>query len=224
MKNPLLRRALYEFVGTFLLLFFGCGAITVSEVAPDTIGHGGICFAWGMAVLVAVYGFGETSGAHINPIVTLGFWTAGRFETRDVLPYIGSQLAGAAAACLTLAALFPDVGYGMTRVSDGIGQALGVEVIITFFLMFVILKVATGSREIGTQAGISIGGYVGLAAYIAGPITGASMNPARSFGPALAEVDFSNFWVYLVGPIAGSLLAVGLFKLLDRSALAEVSQ
>ena len=219
MKNQLLRRSIYEFIGTYLLLFFGCGAITVSEVAPDAIGHGGICFAWGMAVLVPVYGFGETSGAHINPIVTLGFWSAGRFPASDVGAYIGSQLTGAAAACLTLAALFPGYGYGRTAVSDGIGQAIGLEVIITFFLMFVILKVATGSREIGTQAGISIGGYVGLAAYIAGPITGASMNPARSFGPALAEGNFVNYWVYIVGPVVGSLLAVAVFKLLDRKTV-----
>ena len=217
MKQQLLRRSLYEVIGTYLLIFFGCGSVTIDQYTGGALGVVGIGLCWGIAVLVAVYAFGETSGAHINPIVTLGFWASDRFPGREVLPYWGAQFLGSTLAILTWYVLYPDLGYGMTLPSGPVWQSLLLEVILTFSLMFVILKVATGSREIGTQAGISIGLYVGLAAMVGGPVSGASMNPARSFGPALVEGNFTDFWVYLVAPVAGSLLAVGLFRLLDRT-------
>jgi aquaporin Z len=157
-----------------------------------------------------IYSIGEVSGAHINPAVTLGFWIARRFEGREVLPYIGSQCVGALAASGVLAIMFPEHRtLGATLPAGSITQSFMLEVVVTFLLMFVILGVASGSKEQGIMAGVAIGATVSMCALFAGPISGASMNPARSLGPALVGGQLGNLWIYLTAPVVGAVLAVG---------------
>lgn len=197
-----------EFLGTYALLFFGTGAMVIESMNPN-IGVLGIAIAFGVVVMAMIYTFGETSGAHINPAVTIAFAFAGRFEKKQVLPYILAQLLGAIAASYTLKLLFPDLLlYGNTLPSDGWLQSFILELLLTFVLMFVILKVSSGSKETGTMAAIAIGGTVLIEALVFGPITGASMNPARSISPALASLNFTDLWLYIVAPIIGAIAAV----------------
>jgi aquaporin NIP len=156
-----------------------------------------------------IYAFGETSGAHINPAVTIGFAFAGRFEKKEVVPYILFQILGAIAASFTLKFLFPDLAlYGNTLPSDGWLQSFVLEFILTLILMLVIIKVSSGSKETGTMAAIAIGGTVLIEALVFGPITGASMNPARSIAPALASGNFQDLWLYIVAPVIGAIVAI----------------
>ncbi len=162
-----------------------------------------------------VYSLGDLSGAHINPAVTIAFWAAGRFHKKEVLPYIIAQIAGAIMASAILYLLFPSQEtQGGTTPSGTSMQSFILEVILTFILMFVIMKVSTGSKETGTMAGIAIGGVVGLEALFAGPITGASMNPARSIAPALFSGHTEHLWLYISAPILGALLAIFACKLI----------
>ncbi len=201
------RAYLAESVGTFLLVFAGPGAAVINAVSDGGVTSLGIGLSFGLVVMVAIFAIGHISGAHINPAVTLAFATFGSFPWRHVPAYIVAQLLGATLAALALRWLFGNVaGLGSTIPTDGAGQALGLEVIITFFLMFVIVAVATDERAVPGAAAVAIGGYVALAATFSGPIAGASMNPARSFGPALASGTWTDHWVYWVGPIAGALL------------------
>ena len=196
-------------MGTFALVFAGTGAIVINDVAGGVIGHVGISLTFGLIVMAMIYAIGEVSGAHINPAVTLGFWIAGRFPARSVAPYIASQLFGALAASGLLRVLF--LGHptlGITVPAGPWHQAFLLEVVLTAMLMFTILCVAIGSREQGLMAGIAIGGMVGLEAMFAGPISGASMNPARSLGPALVSGHPADLWVYLLAPVLGAALAV----------------
>jgi aquaporin Z len=203
-----MNKYLAEFIGTFALVFFGTGAMVIDTIHPN-IGVLGIAIAFGAVVMAMIYTFGETSGAHINPAVTIGFAFAGRFEKKLVIPYIIAQILGAVAASLILKVLFPDqLLYGNTLPSDGWLQSFILEFILTFILMFVILKVSSGSKETGTMAAIAIGGTVLIEALVFGPITGASMNPARSIAPALASVNFQDLWLYIVAPILGAIAAV----------------
>ena len=207
-RNPY-KRCFAEAIGTFALVFAGCGAIVINDVAGGVIGHVGISLTFGLVVMAMIYAIGEVSGAHINPAVTLGFWLAGRFPGRDIAPYIASQLAGALAAGGLLRALF--LGHptlGMTVPAGPWHQAFLLEVVLTAMLMFTILCVAIGSREQGLMAGIAIGGMVGLEAMFAGPISGASMNPARSLGPALVAGRLAEQWFYILAPALGAALAV----------------
>jgi MIP family channel proteins len=167
----------------------------------------GIGLSFGLAVMTAIFALGHISGAHINPAVTIAFAVSRRFPLSEVPLYVGSQLAGAASASAVHRLLFGNVAHlGATLPSDTATQALGLEVVITFFLMLVIMAVATDARVDGSQAAIAIGGYVALAATFAGPIAGASMNPARSFGPALVSGAWNDHWVYWAGPIGGAVL------------------
>jgi aquaporin Z len=203
-----MNKYLSEFIGTYALVFFGTGAMTIESIHPN-IGVFGIAAAFGIVVMTMIYAFGETSGAHINPAVTIGFAFSGRFEKKEVLPYIVSQLLGAIAASFTLKLLFPALAlYGNTIPSDGWLQSFILEFILTFILMLVILKVSSGSKETGTMAAIAIGGTVLIEALVFGPITGASMNPARSIAPALASANFQDLWLYIVAPILGAIAAV----------------
>lgn len=203
-----MNKYLAEFIGTYALLFFGTGAMVIDSIHPN-IGVLGIAIAFGVVVMAMIYTFGETSGAHINPAVTIGFAFAGRFDKKQVAPYIIAQLFGAIAASYTLKLLFPDqLLYGNTLPSDGWLQSFVLEFILTFVLMFVILKVSSGSKETGTMAAIAIGGTVLIEALVFGPITGASMNPARSISPALASINFQDLWLYIVAPILGTIVAV----------------
>ena len=192
----------------FLLVFAGPGAVVVDAVSGGGVGSLGVGLAFGLAVMAAIFATGHVSGAHINPAVTLAFAAAGAFPRARVLPYAAAQLAGAAGAALALRLLFGRVAaLGATAPGDGgAGQALGLEAAITALLMFVIMAVATDARTGRGAAAIAIGGYVALAAIFVGPISGASMNPARSFGPALLSGVWTDHWVYWAGPAAGALL------------------
>ena len=197
-----------EGVGTFALVFCGCGAIVVDTLFGQALGHVGVSLVFGLIVMAVIYAIGNISGAHINPAVTVGFAFAGRLPWRQVTPYVASQLFGAVLAGGLLALLFPSTDQlGATLPSGHWAQALALETVITFLLMFVILNVSTGHKEKGIMAGVAVGGMVALMALFAGPVTGASMNPARSLGPALWSGAWQEQWLYLVGPVAGAMLA-----------------
>ena len=215
MSATALRRGLLaEALGTAGLVLFGTGAIIVND-QTGALGHGGVAAAFGLAVAVLIQAFGPVSGAHFNPAVTLAFWAAGRFAGRRVLPYTGAQVAGALLASGLLRLLAPtSPTLGATLPAHGAGEALAVELVLSFWLVLLILQVAHGSREQGLLAGLTIGAAVGLEALVGGPLSGASMNPARSLAPALLSGQLQTLWVYLVGPVAGALLAVATAKFL----------
>ena len=221
---------LAEGLGTALLLIFGTGAAVV-EAQTHALGHGGVAAAFGLVVFVLIQSLGTTSGAHVNPAVTVAFWAMGRFEGRRVLPYVLAQLAGAALGSgLVRVIATPGSDLGATLPAHGAGQALGIETFLTGWLMLVILRVTAGSEEAGVLAGsypvgLAISATVALEALVAGPLTGASMNPARSLAPALLSGNWTAWWVYVVGPLAGALLAVAVEKgLRARGAAAEAEQ
>jgi len=202
-----------EFLGTFALVFAGTGAIVINQTTGGTIGHIGIALVFGLIVLAMIYTFGDVSGAHLNPAVTLGFAVAGRFPWLRTPGYIAAQLGGAFLASGTLKFLFPlNATLGATLPSGSVSQSFILEVILTAILMFVILSVSTGSKEKGITAGIAIGAVVGLEAMFAGPICGASMNPARSLAPAIMSGNFQHLWLYPLATILGACLAVPLCK------------
>ena len=198
-----------EMLGTFALVFAGTGAVVIDEVTGGTVSHVGIALTFGLIVLVMIYTVGDVSGAHLNPAVTLGFWAARRFPGRTVLPYILSQSAGALLASGLLRFLFPaSVLLGATEPAGSAAQSFVLEVVLTALLMFVILNVSTGAKEKGITAGIAIGALIGLEAMFAGPICGASMNPARSLAPALVSGHVEHLWIYLAAPVLGACAAV----------------
>ena len=206
-----MRRPLAEFLGTFILVFAGTGAIVINGLAGGVIGHAGIALTFGMVVLAMIYTFGDISGAHLNPAVTVAFAAARRFPWKEVPLYLGAQLAGAFAASGLLKFLFPGPGtLGATLPSGSASQSFVLEVVLTAILMLVILSVSTGSKEKGITAGIAIGAVVGLEAMFAGPICGASMNPARSLAPALVSGHLEHLWLYPAATLLGALLAVPL--------------
>ena len=198
-----------EFIGTFVLVFAGTGAIIINEASGGAITQVGIALTFGLVVLAMIYTVGDISGAHLNPAVSLGFFAARRFPLRDVIPYILSQCAGAFAASGILRLLFPEnATLGATLPAGPVMQSFVLELILTAILMFVILNVSTGAAEKGITAGIAVGAVIGLGAMFAGPICGASMNPARSLAPAVVSNHFSSLWIYLIAPALGALLAV----------------
>lgn len=204
-----MRRPLAEFLGTFILVFAGTGAIVINGLAGGVIGHAGIALTFGLVVLAMIYTFGDISGAHLNPAVTIAFAAAKRFPWNEIPLYLGAQLAGAFAASGLLKFLFPGPGtLGATLPSGSASQSFVLEVVLTAILMLVILSVSTGSKEKGITAGIAIGAVVGLEAMFAGPICGASMNPARSLAPALVSGHLEHLWLYPAATILGALLAV----------------
>ncbi|WP_075590649.1 aquaporin [Labilibacter marinus] len=206
-----------ELIATYALIFFGSGAIIINTTSGGLLTHLGVAIAFGVVVMALIYGFGETSGCHINPAVTLAFWYAGTFPGKQVLPYIIFQAIGAFLASLTLKILFPDQEFlGGTLPAGTAMQSFVIEIILTFFLMLVVINVATGSKEVGTLAGIAIGGIVLLEALVFGPITGASMNPIRSLAPAIVSGKLQHIWVYLSAPIIGALLAIMVYKIMVK--------
>ena len=205
----LIRTSAAEAIGTFALVFAGTGAIVINNASGGLITHVGVALTFGLIVLSMIYTLGDVSGAHINPAVTIGFFAARRFPGQMVLPYVVSQCVGAIAASLVLRLLFPqDALLGATIPAGSQVQSFVLEMILTALLMFVILNVSTGAKEKGITAGIAIGGVIGLEAMFAGPICGASMNPARSLGPALVSGHFYALWVYLLAPVLGAVIAV----------------
>jgi aquaporin Z len=204
-----MRKLAAEFFGTFVLVFAGTGAIVIDEVSGGQVTHVGVALTFGLAVLAMVYSLGDNSGAHLNPAVTLGFLLARRFPPRRVLPYAAAQCGGALLASLCLRGLFPDnSSLGGTSPAGPPLQSFALEVILALTLMFVILSVATGSKEKGVMAGVAVGAVIALGALFAGPICGASMNPARSLGPAVVAGRLAHLWIYLTAPVLGAALAV----------------
>jgi len=198
-----------EFIGTFALVFAGTGAIVVNDVSGGTITHAGIALTFGLIVLAMIYTVGDISGAHLNPAVTFGFWAARRLPARDVPVYIVSQILGAILASSALRFLFPQNRLlGATLPAGSELQSFVLEILLTFLLMLTILNVSTGAKEKGITAGIAVGAVIGLEAMFAGPICGASMNPARSLAPALVSGHFEHLWIYLIAPPLGASAAM----------------
>lgn len=204
----MVRKMAAEAFGTFALVFAGTGAIVVNDTF-GSVTHVGIALTFGLVVLAMIYALGDVSGAHLNPAVTLGFAVAGRFPATAVLPYLASQLLGAFAASFALRALFPThATLGATLPAGSVGQSFAFEVLLTLLLMVVILRVSTGAKEKGITAGIAVGAVIALEALFAGPVCGASMNPARSLAPAIVSGRTDHLWAYLVAPTLGALAAV----------------
>lgn len=212
------RDLLAEAVGTFALVFAGTGAIVINDLTVGAVGHIGISLTFGLVVLAMIYALGDISGAHFNPAVTIGFWAARRIERATVLPYILSQCAGAFLASLLVRLLFPShESLGATQPAGPALQSFVLESILTFLLMLVILQVSMGGKEKGITAGMAVGAVVGLEALFAGPISGASMNPARSIAPALVSLQLAHLWIYVLAPLAGALGAVFVARGLQSS-------
>jgi MIP family channel proteins len=205
---------LAEAIGVFTLVFAGCGAVIVDTTTHGQITHVGVALTFGLALGVMIYGVGHISGGHINPAVTLGFALTRHFPLWRVPLYWLSQLVGASIAALLLRALFGNVAHlGTTLPSGSDGQSFVLEIILTFFLMFVIMAVATDDRAVGQAAALAIGGTIALDGLFGGPISGASMNPARSFGPALVSGTWQHFWIYVLGPALGAIIGALLYEL-----------
>jgi aquaporin Z len=204
-----------ELIGTFALVFCGTGAIIINQETNGVITHAGVALTFGLVVAAMIYALGNISGAHLNPAVTVGFWIAKKFPSNEILPYVIAQLLGAFLASGILKILFPDNELlGSTLPLNSAMQSWTLEVILMFLLMLVILRVAHGSKEQGMFAGVAIGSVVLLEAMFAGPITGASMNPARSLSPAIVSGHTEHLWIYLTAPFVGAGIAVGAWKLL----------
>ena len=220
-KPGLAHRAAAEGLAAFALVFAGCGAIITDATTDGSLGVVGVALVFGLVIMVMIYATGHLSGAHINPAVTAAFTLTRHFPARDAVAYVAAQLAGAALAALVLLAIWPDkpAELGATVPSIAVGSALVYEMVMSAFLMFVIMAVATDTRAVGAAAAIAIGGTVGLDALFGGPITGASMNPARSFGPALAAGEWSDFWIYVAGPVAGAALGAGAYQLVRGASV-----
>jgi aquaporin NIP len=221
------RQFLAEVIGTASLVFAGCGAIVVNDLQQGAVTHVGVSLVFGLIVLAMIYTVGEVSGAHLNPAVTLGFWWAGRLPASAVPNYLTAEFVGALVGAGLLKALFPEsMTLGATHPDGSALQSCLLELLLTFLLMFVILSVSRGAREKGLTAGIVVGSVIALEALFAGPISGASMNPARSFGPALLSGSMNDLWIYFVGPIVGALLAGTISTFLhapDESVIEETS-
>jgi len=221
-----MNRLAAEAFGTFALVFAGTGAIVIDDLTHGGVTHVGVALTFGLIIMAMIYAIGETSGAHLNPAVTVGFYLAGRFSGRLVLPYILSQIAGALLGSLVLLGLFGNLAdLGATTPLGSAWQSMWLEALLTAMLMFVILGVSSGSKETGVMAGIAIGGVVALEALFAGPVSGASMNPARSLGPAVVSGHLHFLWVYIAGPILGAMAAVPVWQITrppksDRAGLS----
>lgn len=205
------KKLVAETLGTFAMIFCGCGAMTINEITNGDIGHIGVAIVWGLIVMSMIYAFGETSGAHFNPAVTIGFAAAKKFSWQKVPFYVIAQAIGAISAIFILWFLFPEsefLGETTPRENFPAYKAAVLEFLLTFFLMLTIINVSTGSKEIGTMAAIAVGGIILLEAMFAGPITKASMNPIRSIAPALFTGNFQFLWLYILAPVLGAVTAV----------------
>ena len=211
-----MKKYIAEAIGTFALVFCGTGAIIINEETNGTVSHAGIAITFGLIVMAMIYALGNISGAHLNPAVSIAFAVAKRFSLKQLTPYIMSQLIGAIAASLVLRFLFPgNQLLGATMPHGSEWQSFVLEFILTFFLMLVIINVATGSKEQGMFAGLAIGSTVLLEAMFAGPICGASMNPARSLAPAVVSGHPEHLWIYLIATTAGAAAAIPVWKYLS---------
>ena len=205
-----------ELFGTYILVFVGAGAVVIDSVTGGGVSHLGIGLTFGLVVMAMIYAIGDVSGAHINPAVTIAFAVAKRFPKNEIFPYVSFQILGAILASATLYFMFPEAEtMGQTLpLNDNWLQSFVLELILTFILMFVVLNVSTGAKEKGITAALAIGGVVAFEATFAGPICGASMNPARSIGPAIFSGDLTHLWLYVVATTLGAILAVYSCKLM----------
>jgi aquaporin NIP len=214
-----MRKYVAEAVGTFGLVFCGTGAIIINEETNGSVTHVGIAITFGLIVMAMIYALGNISGAHLNPAVSIAFTIARRFPATQLLPYIMSQVIGGIVASLILKFLFPaNQSLGATLPQGIEIQSFLLEFILTFFLMLVIVNVATGSKELGMFAGLAIGSTVLLEAMFAGPICGASMNPVRSLAPAIVSGHTEHLWIYLSAPILGAISAIPLWRYLSNKS------
>lgn len=213
-RPDLVRRAAAEALGAFALVFAGCGAIVTDTFAHGALGVVGVSLVFGLVILAGIAALGHVSGAHFNPAVTLSFLLTRHLPSRDALTYVGGQLLGATLAALLLWAIWPGrpADLGATVPSIAAGRAVIVEAVMSGLLMLVILSVATDTRAVGAPAALAIGATIALDALFGGPLTGASMNPARSFAPALVSGEWRDFWVYLVGPLVGAPLGAFAYQ------------
>ena len=235
-----MNKLIAELIGTFCLVFAGTGAIIINDVSHGALTHVGIAITFGLVVMCMIYAVGDVSGAHLNPAVTIAFWLSRRFPARDVGRYIAAQCIGAIVASIVLRGLFPSHETLGATIPSGLGvagelvglfrgefgavaQSFVLELILTFMLMYTILSVALGPKEKGIVAAVAVGGVIGLEAMFAGPISGASMNPARSLAPAIISGHVTDMWVYLLAPTLGAMLAVPLWKMTHRAAHASTS-
>ena len=212
------REAVAEGIGTFCLVFAGTGAVMVNAIDNGSVTHLGVSFVFGAVVAAMIYCLGHISGAHFNPAVTLAFWTSGFFPKRLVIPYIFAQIIGAISASaflLIILGKFADMGATLPLIGNWL-QSFVLELVLTFILMFVIFGSGLDRRAPVGFAGLAIGLTVGLEAAFMGPITGASMNPARSFGPALVGGIWQYHWLYWVAPIMGAQLAAIIYRYLSN--------
>ncbi|HWY97596.1 MAG TPA: aquaporin [Bacteroidia bacterium] len=211
-----MKKGIAELIGTFALVFCGTGAIVMDQASGGAVTHAGVAITFGLIVLAMIYALGDISGAHLNPAVTIAFTIANRLSRTEAVTYILFQLAGAFLASLTLKFMFPHIqNLGVTMPAGSDMQSFVLETILTFFLMFVIMNVSTGAKEKGITAGIAVASVVGLEAMFAGPICGASMNPARSIAPAVVSGNLdclSHQWIYIAAPILGAVIAVFVFN------------
>jgi aquaporin NIP len=212
------RAYLAEIFGTFALVFAGTGAIVINVESGGGVSHVGIALTFGLVVLAMIYAVGEVSGAHLNPAVTVGFFLARRFPGGRVLPYVASQCLGAFLASGLLHLLFPsNATLGATAPAGSVVQSFVLEFVLTLLLMFVILSVSTGAKEKGITAGIAVGAVIAFEALFAGPISGASMNPARSLAPAFVSGQLGDLWIYLTAPALGVAAAVMMCRCIHES-------
>ena len=215
----MLRKAVSEIIGTYALVFCGTGAIVIDKASGGAVTHVGVAITFGFIVMAMIYGLGEISGAHLNPAVSIAFTLAGRLPVKALGPYVTSQILGAFLASITLKLLFPaDQLLGTTLPAGTDWQSFVLELILTFFLMLVIINVSTGPKEQGLFAGLAVGSVILLEAMFAGPICGASMNPARSLAPAVVSGHLESLWVYLLAPVTGAALAIPTWKYLNSNA------
>lgn len=218
-----MKKYLSEFLGTYALVFAGTGAIIIDQETHGSITHVGIAITFGLIVMSMIYALGDISGAHLNPAVSIAFTIAKKFPVKELVPFIISQLSGAILASLTLKYLFPaNQLLGATIPAGSDSQSFILELILTFFLMLVIINVAKGSKEQGMFAGLVIGSVVALEAMFAGPICGASMNPARSFGPAVVSGHIEHLWIYLLATTLGSVSAIPVWSFLKRESINQM--
>ncbi|KAF0915918.1 hypothetical protein E2562_000561 [Oryza meyeriana var. granulata] len=212
-----MQKIVAEILGTYLMIFAGCAAVVVNLSTGGTVTFPGICAVWGLVVMVMIYSVGHISGAHFNPAVTIAFATCGRFPWKQVPSYVLAQVLGSTMASLTLRVVFGRGGarehfFGTTPAGSS-AQAVALEFVISFFLMFVVSGVATDNRAVGELAGLAVGATVAVNVLFAGPVTGASMNPARSLGPAIVAGRYGGVWVYVVAPVVGTVSGAWAYNL-----------